>query len=118
MTVTLDLSEVHALARDIHRNADQVRPKARVIVAAGAQRTVAAIQQGTPVDTGLLRSSHSADVDDLHFEAGPTVEYGEYVELGTSEMAAQPHVGPGFDKTLPKIEAAAASLGAQIVGRG
>jgi hypothetical protein len=59
------------------------------------------MQARTPVDTGNLKSSESVDVDGLRFEAGPTADYGEYVELGTSRMAAEPYAGPAFDQELP-----------------
>jgi hypothetical protein len=31
------------------------------------------------------------------YRIGTNVEYGPYVELGTSRMAARPHLRPGFD---------------------
>lgn len=115
--VTLDLSEIHDLADDIDRNAAAVDSKARIVVAAGGHRVLAAMQARTPVDTGNLRGSESVDVDGLHFEAGPTADYGEYVELGTSRMAAEPYAGPGFDAVEPQITDAIAFLGAQILSK-
>jgi HK97 gp10 family phage protein len=115
--VSIDLSEVHALASDIQRNADQVEPKARTLVAAGGHRTLAVMQAKTPVDTGNLKSSESVDIDGLSFEAGPTADYAEYVELGTSRMAAEPYAGPAFDEVEPQIADALGDLGAQILGR-
>jgi hypothetical protein len=61
------------------------------------------MQARTPVDTGNLKSSESVDVAGLRFEAGPTADYGEYVELGTSRMAAEPYAGPAFDQELGGI---------------
>ena len=84
-------------------------------MAAGAYRTAALAQQKAPVDTGALKGSISADVDGLSFEVGPTVEHGLYQELGTSEMAPQPFLGPAFDQALPEITRAAGSAGAEIL---
>lgn len=117
MPITIDLSEVHALARDIQRNADETPAKAERVIAAGGHRVLARMQTLTPVDTGLLKSSESVDIAGLRFEAGPTADYGEYVELGTSRMAAEPYAGPAFDQELPGIESALAAVGAQILGR-
>lgn len=115
MVVTIDLSEVHDLARDIRRHADEAPAKARTIMAAGAQRVVAAAQVKAPVDTGALKGSISADVDGLSFEVGPTVEHGLYQELGTSEMPPQPYLAPAFDEVEPQILAAVASMGSQLL---
>lgn len=115
MYVTFDASEVHDLARDIHRHADETPAKARTIMAAGGHRVAAVAQVKAPVDTGALKNSISADIDGLAFEVGPTVEHGLYQELGTSEMPPQPYLGPAFDEVAPQIEAAVASMGAQLL---
>lgn len=98
--VSIDLTEVHNLAHDLQSGADNVTGEAQRIVAAAGMQTVALSQVLAPVDTGALKSSISVDIDALAFEAGPTVEYGGYVELGTSRMAAQPYLGPGFDQAV------------------
>lgn len=74
---------------------------------------------GAPVDTGNLRASYSADIvgdgrsGSISSEIGPTAEYGVFVELGTSRMDPQPHLGPAFDSETASLEAI---LGA-VVGR-
>lgn len=115
MFVTIDLSEVHDLSRDINRHATEAPAKARTIMAAGAYKVAAAAQAKAPVDTGALKASISADVDGLAFEVGPTVEHGLYQELGTSEMPPQRFLGPAFDEVEPTILAALASMGAQVL---
>ena len=47
-----------------------------------------------PVDTGRLRNSitHTTDEDTAY--VGRNVEYGPYVELGTSRTRAQPFIKP------------------------
>lgn len=48
-----------------------------------------------PVDTGRLRNSIThARLDDHHEAIGTNVEYGRYVELGTSRADAQPFLAP------------------------
>lgn len=49
-----------------------------------------------PVDTGNLRNSISHKVDEKEEASfiGTNVEYGPYVETGTSKMAAQPFLKP------------------------
>jgi HK97 gp10 family phage protein len=113
--LSIDLSEVHALARDLRAAGDSITAKAERVVAAGAQRVVAAAQAQAPVDTGALKSSISADVGGLRFEAGPSVEYGIYQELGTSEMPPQPFLGPGFDQVEPQIADALGDAGSRIL---
>jgi HK97 gp10 family phage protein len=113
--ITIDASEVHALAADIRTNTAQVEPVAQRIIAKTALDVVATSQQLAPVDLGILKSSISADIDGLSFEAGPSVEYGIYQELGTSEMGAQPYLGPAFDRHAPRAVEALAQLGERIL---
>jgi HK97 gp10 family phage protein len=113
--IRIDLSQVHQLADDLRKASDTIEPKARLVVAAGGHRVLATMQTRTPVDTGHLKSSETVDVDGLRFEAGPTADYGEYVELGTSRMAAEPYAGPAFDHELPSIIDALADAGSRIL---
>jgi HK97 gp10 family phage protein len=113
--VSIDLSEVHALARDLRAAGDTITPKAERVVAVGGHRVLATMQARTPVDTGHLKSSESVDVAGLRFEAGPTADYGEYVELGTSRMAAEPYAGPAFDQELDGIIDALGDAGSRIL---
>lgn len=119
--VSVDVSEVRALARDIRRHTDQVPTRAERLVAATAHRTVAAIQNEIRrldlIDTSYMLNSTSADVDGLHFEAGSEAEYAIYQDQGTSELPPNNFHATGFDQVLPQAEDAAADLGAQIIGR-
>lgn len=118
--ISIDASEVHALARDMIAAADRAPVRTGRAVAKAGFRTVQNAQVAAPVDTGALKSSIGVDIDGLEFEAGPTVEYGAYVELGTAGPypirnpwgwgddvvvmhpgnSPQPYLGPGFDKAL------------------
>lgn len=121
MTVTCDVSEVRALARDITRNADQTPARARAVVAAGAERVVAAIKTEILaldlIETSNMLDDTTADVDGTGFEAGSTAEYTVYQDQGTSELPASNFHAKGFDKVFPSIEDGLADLGASILGR-
>lgn len=115
MPVTIDVSEVYGLARDIKAAPAKVRARAETVIQVGGHRVLATMQVRTPVDTGNLKSSESVDIDGLRFEAGPTADYAEYVELGTSRMAAEPYAGPAFDQELPGIIDAIGDAGSRIL---
>ena len=115
MLASIDASEVHVLAGHMLGHAAAVPAKARVIVARTGYQTVAFAQIDAPVDTGQLKGDISVDIDNLSFDAGPSVEHGLYQELGTSEMPAQPYMGPGFDQALPGAIEGAADLGTGII---
>lgn len=68
--------------------------------------TVAGAQARVPVDTGNLKNSIGVDFERLGFEAGPTANYGHYVEYGTSRMDPKPYLRPAFEtatEPLPEI---------------
>jgi HK97 gp10 family phage protein len=78
-------------------------------IAAGADKAVAAALEDTanfiltlirayaPVDTGALRDSYEIEkVSPLYIIIGSMLNYSIFQELGTSRMAASPHVLPAF----------------------
>ena len=73
--------------------------KARAAVAKTRLAIHATAQIYAPVDTGQLMGSMSSESTHggMGAEIGPTAEHGIYQELGTSEMSAQPYLGPAFD---------------------
>lgn len=89
MGVHIDTSEVRRLQIDLAKAPAKIRRTAPAAV----KRTLFAIEGDAkvfaPVDTGLLESSISTDVDadGLGGVVGPTVSYGDDVEYGT-----QPHI--------------------------
>lgn len=129
MDVIIDASEVHDLAGDIRRHAGEVPRKAELVVSKTGHDMQATAQVNCPVDTGLLRSSISLDMQGLGFELGPTVDYGGFVEEGTDGPylihnafgwgitvehpgnSPEPYLAPAFDHHLPQFEHAIASLG-------
>lgn len=70
-----------------------------------------------PVDTGNLKNSigHSdlrmLSGSNLSVEVGPTANYGQYVELGTSRQAPQAYMGPSLDRFSGQFEQAVTQLG-------
>lgn len=112
MSVSIDVSEPLRLAASFENAAGAVGSR----VSAALRKTAHDIQADAtalaPVDTGTLQNSISTDITgDGRFttmaaEIGPTAEYGGFVEEGTSRMAAQPYMGPAFDRRYPLFEAA------------
>lgn len=137
MYVRVDVSEVKALARDIQAHVEIVPARAETIIAATGYAVAADGQVFAPVDTGHLKSTIGVDVDGLTFEAGPTAEYGDIVELGSDPhaipnafgrgeefgtdpafhpgTAPQPYMGPAFDRHEPRAVEAFADLGEQVL---
>lgn len=115
MDVRIDASEVHALAHDLNTAGSYVEERAPLAVSKVGHDMQARAQQIVPVDTGYLKSTISIDVEGLGFDLGPTAEYGEYVELGTSRMNAEPYLSPAYDEYLPHLESALGAIGEQAV---
>ncbi len=108
-----DYSQLRRLELDLQA----ATPKAVKMAQAAVKKTgldvVATVQGLAPVDTGNLKNSIDVDFDDdgLGFEAGPTANYGGYVEWGTSRMAPQPYLGPAFGKAVGPLTRAVEQLG-------
>ena len=116
MSVSWDGSGLYALAADLGKASAQVTQRASQAVRKAAMDVEAAAKRGAPVDTGALRNSISTDTPTvLSAEIGPTVNYGLYVEMGTSRMAAQPYMGPALAQIEPGFTAAIAQLGGDLL---
>lgn len=101
--IEFDASEVERLAEALGNVAARADARVALVMRKTGHDVVRAAQQLAPVDTGHLRASIGVDIDPdgLGFEAGPTANYGHYVELGTSRMSPQPYLFPAFDANLP-----------------
>ncbi|RCK68270.1 HK97 gp10 family phage protein [Desertihabitans brevis] len=103
-----DVSDLRRLARDLRRGAAGMELLVQKVVAKTALDIEADAKRLAPVDTGALRNSigHDLTEDKLGAEVGPTVDYAEYVEFGTSRQAPQPYLHPAADRRLPAFEKA------------
>lgn len=60
-----------------------------------------------PVDTGKLRNGIAFTMTDTTAgELTSDAEYAAYVEFGTRNMDARPHMVPGFEAAKQRLEAA------------
>ena len=78
------------------------------IVQRELKSTASNIEKGakniTPVDTGRLRASITADVRGLEANIGTDVEYARFVHDGTYKMEARPFLYTAADNMLEGIE--------------
>ena len=131
----VDYSDVVGLAADLHAVPGRILPLAKIVARKTGYDTVSDAQVNAPVDTGLLASSISVDFDGdgLGWTAGPTVEYGAYLEYGTSGpypipnafgrdgfvmhpgISPQPYMGPAFDGQVVSAENAIGQAAMQVL---
>lgn len=117
-----DFSELIQLSADLTKAAEKVGPQAQVVVRKSIRDVQRIGQQKAPRDTGFLASSISTS--DLRYtgstgvieaEAGPTANYGGFVENGTSRMAPQPYMAPALSAVEPGFIEAIAQLGGEML---
>lgn len=118
----IDASDFRKLSADLSKAAGKVGNRAQLVVRKSLVDGVAAAKNRVPVDTGNLKGSitHSdlrtvGSTGTVGGEFGPTANYGEYVELGTSRMAPQPFMGPAADLIAPGFEQAMALLAEELL---
>lgn len=114
--IEFDASELNALAADLGTLPLRAQLRAQTVVKVSGLRLVAEAKAFAPVDTGFLRSSIGMDVDrdGLGLVAGPTANYGAFVEFGTSRMAPRAYMGPAFDRVVPPFVAALEQLAGDL----
>ena len=99
MTYTwkLDTKELDKLAAGLDKNRADVLKAIGFEVEGGAK-------QRAPVRTGALRNSIATEMQgDDAVRIGPGVEYGIYLERGTSRMAARPYLFPSVEEVVNAI---------------
>lgn len=116
--------ELNRIAVDLTQAALLAPVRASLAVVKTAFDVEADAKQFAPIDTGNLRSSITSGPigedralrpGDLSAEIGPTAEYGEYVEDGTSRQAPAAYMGPAADRRFPPFVQAMEQIGAQVL---
>jgi HK97 gp10 family phage protein len=99
-TITMTVRGGAELQRNLNRLAGAERRQAqRDGLEAGARIVETHSKILCPVDTGFLRNSIQVDsVTPIEAIIAPHTDYAEYVEFGTSRMAAQPYMRPALDE--------------------
>lgn len=108
-----DFTELVQLDVSLGKAGSKAEALAKKVIKKTAFDVVAGAQALAPVDTGNLKSSIGADTDadGLGFGAGPTANYGYYVEYGTSRMGPQPYMRPAFDRAIEPLPEVLAQIG-------
>lgn len=112
------IEEINKLAADLATNAGRVGALGATVLKKSAAEVEAGGKSFAPVDTGALRNSIGTDfigdgrTGSMTAEIGPSVNYGHFVELGTSRMAPRAFMGPALDRAGPGFVAAMEQLGA------
>ena len=103
-------AEFELIASNLNNASREVMPRARQAMKKALGDIASGAKNRAPVDTGALRNSITTQTqgnrDYARGEVGPTVNYGGYVERGTSRMSAQPYLRPATDAVLPGYEQA------------
>jgi HK97 gp10 family phage protein len=99
-TISMTVRGSEQLTRNLRRLAGNERRQAqRDGLEAGARVVETHSKLLAPVDTGALRNSIQVDsVTPIEAIIAPHTDYAEYVEFGTSKMAAQPYMRPAIDE--------------------
>ena len=116
------IASLELLSADLSGASKQAIARAKVVLkktALDIERNAKAI---APVDFGTLKNSigHSdmrlLSSTAMAVEIGPTVNYGGYVELGTSTQAPQAYMGPSLDRFAGPFEQAMGQIGLEALG--
>ena len=99
-TISMTVRGGEQLTRNLRRLAGNERRQAQHDgLEAGARVVEAYAKITAPIDTGALRNSIQVDeVTPVQAIIAPHTDYAEYVEFGTSRMAAQPYMRPALDQ--------------------
>lgn len=112
-----DTAALATFAGDLTQASITAGARVHALVVKTAYDIQATAKRLAPVDTGFLRSSIGVEVSGVRQVSAviaPTADYAAYVELGTSRAAAQPFMQPAFDKHVPRLQAALATINAGL----
>ncbi len=98
------MDDMAAFQARMYKAARETPSKCSKVVYKTAYDIQAKAAQIAPVRTGFLRNSiQVSPVDSLEAHVNVGAEYGQYVEYGTSRMAARPYIGPAVEDNIPKM---------------
>jgi HK97 gp10 family phage protein len=108
--VDADASDILRFAEDLGKVGAPVVKEARAAVELATLGTERDAKVFAPVDTGNLRNGIYSTIIGLVGEVGPTADYGDLVEGGTSRMAPQPYMGPATSRNAPPFHEACVAI--------
>jgi len=92
--------------KDIVEKLENGMARAVLIVENQAKKNVSKVTGHPQVQTGRLRSSITSEVVGLEGKVGTNVEYGKYLEFGTSRMPPYPWLFPAVEEKRDEIKEA------------
>jgi HK97 gp10 family phage protein len=104
--MTTQVGSIKLDTRLLDKITAEMQPKASFIVKQYGFAITGEAAKNAPVDTGALRNSITSEsmmTDDLTFTVQDGVNYGIFLELGTSRMAAQPFLLPAVEAWRQKF---------------
>lgn len=117
MRVTVDVQGLAEFQGTLDQAASRVEGLAGHVVRKSAHDVQADAQSRAPVDTGALRSSIGVTSRGaLSATVSPSVNYGIYVELGTSRMGPQPYLFPALEAKSETFVTALQKVGEVALG--
>lgn len=116
------IASLELLAAEFRAAGPRAVARSKVVLKKTAIDIEANAKAIAPVDFGNLKRSigHSdmrfLSATNLAVEIGPTVDYGGYVEHGTSTQAPQAYMGPSLDRHSGPFEQAMQQIGLEAAG--
>lgn len=108
IAAVLEFNKFPEIARKLPRETAQIVAETALAIETHAKLFV-------PVDTGNLRNSIQAQEESAtQWVVATGVEYAEYVEFGTSRMAARPYMTPAAERERPHFMAKMRALESRL----
>lgn len=111
MNVSIDVSEVDALAAELGEAGPKVQREAGDVVSDVRGSLGDAAQASAPVDTGELRASRTDTGEGLEQAVEFSAAYAAFVEFGTYKDAPQPFLFPHADRAEADLESKLGEIG-------
>ena len=111
--MTTQVGSVKLDTRLLDKITAEIQPKASRVVNTYGIAIAGEAAKNAPLDTGALRNSilsESTMTGDLSYTVQDGVEYGVFLELGTSRMSARPFMLPALEAWRQRFENAFSEL--------